>query len=276
MVLNLIGLSEMKTGRRKSGIGILLLIGTLMVWGVAAYSDGGKQTPDPKPRSGKVFSYTAKRLGVPILKASIKIENGSSEHGRLIYRIQASIDSLDYFKFLFRMNNRFLSTIEAETLSPLQYVKEINQEGLFTHKKKYLQTLTFDHSNKKMIVEKREEGERKEISLSGETYDPLSIFAKYYFKEEFHPGQDIQMSIFDGVKLRQMVFYSKKGKVKSKMCGDIEAICLESSTSFSSFEDKEGIIRIWYTTDGKKIPILIELDLPIGDIKFELESIERS
>ena len=102
------------------------------------------------------------------------------------------------------------------------------------------------------------------------------MFAKYYFKEELHPGKDIQMSIFDGVKLRQMVFCSKKGKVDSKTYGEVEAVCLESSTSFSSFEDREGIIRIWYTTDGKKIPILIELDLPIGNVKFELESVERS
>lgn len=64
--------------------------------------------------------------------------------------------------------------------------------------------------------------------------------------------------------------------MKSKMYGEVEAVCLESSTSFSSFEDKEGIIRIWYTTHGEKIPILIELELPIGDIKFELESMEKS
>ena len=123
-------------------------------------------------------------------------------------------------------------------------------------------------------MEKPKEGERKEIPLSTETYDPLSIFAKYYLKNELHPGQDIQMSIFDGMKLRRMVFSSRREKVKSKIYGEVEAVCLESSTSFSTFEDKEGKIRIWYADHGEKIPILIELDLPIGDIKFELESVE--
>jgi len=255
---------------------ILLFIGVILLLGFSPDSNGQRQIPESKLGTREVFFYTAKRFGVPILNASIIIENGASEQGKLIYQIQASIDSLDYLKLLFRMSNRFLSTIEAETFSPLRYVKQINQEGLFTKKKNYLQTLTFDHSNKKLVVEKREEGERKEIPLSTETYDPLSMFAKYYFKEELHPGRDIRMSIFDGTKLRQMVFYSIKGKVKSKMFGEVEALCLQSSTSFSSFEDKEGIIRIWYTTDGKKIPILIELDLPIGDVKFELESIERN
>jgi hypothetical protein len=166
--------------------------------------------------------------------------------------------------------------MEAETCSPIRYVKEIDQEGLLIEKKNYFQTFTFDFPNKKVVVEKGEKKERQEVPLSSETYDPLSMFARCYLKEEIHPGQNIQMSIFDGVKLRQMVFYSKKGKVTSKIYGGVEAVCLESSTSFSTFEDKEGKIRIWYTNNGEKTPILIELELPIGNIKFELESMERS
>jgi hypothetical protein len=276
ILLFISGLKEMKAVRRKLGIGVLLYIGIFSGWGSSAYSHEQKQPPDLKLESGKVFLYTAKKLGVPILKASIKIENGSSDQGKPLYQIYANIESFDYLKFLFRVNNRFHSTVEAETLFPLRYVKKINQEGLLAKKKNYLQTFIFDYPNKKVITEGQEGGERKEIPFSSEIYDPLSMFAKYYFKEELHPGKDIQLSIFDGVKLRQMVFCSKRGKVDSKTYGEVDAICLESSTSFSSFEDREGIIRIWYTTDGKKIPILIELDLPIGNVQFELESMEKS
>ena len=258
------------------GIKTFLSISIILLLGSVAYPNGQKQIPEPIPGPGRVFLYTAKKFGVPFLKASIKIENGSSEQGRPLYRVHASVDSLHYLGFLFRMNNRFLSTMEAETCSPVRYVKEIDQEGLLIEKKNYLQTFTFDFPNKKVVVEKGEKKERQEVPLSSETYDPLSMFAKWYLKEEIHPGQNIRMSIFDGVKLRQMVFYSKKGKVKSKMYGEVEAVCLESSTSFSTFEDKEGNIRIWYTTDGEKTPILIELELPVGHIKFELESMERS
>jgi len=281
---------------------LILIAAIVSLLGSSAYGIDGK----PFTGSEKVFHYSATSFGIPILKASIRIESGTSEQGRPIYQIRASIYSLDYLKFLFRINNRFLSTVEAETLAPLQYVKEIHQEGLLTKKKNYLQTLTFDHSNKKLVVENRKggerkdiplsahtrdslsidhsntklieenrkDGERKEIPLSTETYDPLSIFAKYYLKDELHLGQDIQMSIFDGMKLRRMVFVSRREKVTSKLYGEVEAVCLESSTAFSSFDDKEGKIRIWYADRGEKIPILIELELPVGNIKFELESVE--
>jgi hypothetical protein len=260
----------------KLKVWILLFIGTILGWGFDAFPDGQKQVSETRPGPGRVFNYTAKKFGIPILKASIKIENGSSEQGRPLYQVHATVNSLNYLGFLFRMNNRFLSTVEAETCSPIRYVKEINQEGFLIGKKNYLQTLTFDFPNKRVTVEKREKRERQEFPLSSETYDPLSMFAKCYLKEEIHPGQDIRMSIFDGVKMRQMVFYSKKGTVKSELYGEVEVVCLESSTAFSTFEDKEGKIRICYTAQEGKIPILIELELPIGHIQFELESVERS
>ena len=126
-----------------------------------------------------------------------------------------------------------------------------------------------------MVAEKTEKNGKKEIPLQPGTYDPLSMFARCYLRENIHPGQDLRMSIFDGMKLREMVFRSKKERVKTKMFGEVEAVCLESTTSFSTFGDKEGIIRIWYTNDGKKTPISIELDLPIGNVNFELQSLEE-
>ena len=257
------------------GLRFLLVSGIiLLLLGALAYGDVQKQAPEPTAFSGKVFLFTAKKWGVPILKASIEICNGLSENGKPLYQIQAHIKSLHSPQFLFWLNNRFTSTMEVETCSPIRYVKEINQGGFLIKNKNYLQTFTFDHPNQRVVVKKEEE--RQEIPITAETYDPLSMFGRCYLKEELHPKQDIQMSIYDGVKLRQMVFHSIKDRVRSEIFGELDAVCLESSTSFSTFGDKEGIIRIWYSADGKKTPIAIELDLPVGSVKFELEGIEES
>jgi len=50
------------------------------------------------------------------------------------------------------------------------------------------------------------------------------------------------MSIFDGVKLRQMVFHSKKEKVSPKKYGVVEAVCLESPPPLH-LREQEGHIR---------------------------------
>ena len=254
---------------------IIFVIGVLFLFGSTVYGDGPQQTSQSSSGIGKVFHYTATRFGIPIFKATIKIDDESFSQGKSLFQIHASFHSLQYLGALFRMNNRFTSTMETDTCFPVRYVKEVDQEGLLIQKKNYLHTIIFDPSRQKVVVEKKEEGYREELSLPPSTYDPLSMFARYYLKEELHPGQDIRMSIYDGVKLRAMVFHSKQEKVKSKKYGEVQAIRLESSTSFSTFGEKEGIIRIWYTADREKIPLLILLDLPVGDVKFELESVEK-
>ena len=258
----------------KRRIIIFFVTGILSI-GIITYRSQSAQISQPKSEKGKVFTYQATKLGIPILKATIKIIEGwSLEKGKSLIKVQAIFQSNPSLGLLFRMNNHFTSTLKAETYTPVTHVKEIDQGGLLIKKKNYLQTLTFDLLRQKVIVESREKNERQEIPLPPGTYDPLSVFARFFLTEEFLPGQDIQMSIFDGVRLRQIVFHSNKEKVKSKMFGEVEAVRLDSKTFFSTFGDQEGGISIWYTTDGKKTPILIETDLPVGMIRFELESID--
>ncbi len=269
------GLSWMRRGQKFFTMIFLGMIGTLF-WGSGskAFRNSHPQWIESGSGIKRVFLYEAKKLGVPILKASIGIENGSFGNGRLLYQVQATVVSLHSFRLLMEMNNRFLSILEADTCLPLQYVKEIDQKGFLIRKKNYFQTINFDFINKKIEVEKKGSNEKQEYFLSPGTYDPLSMFAKCYLKDEIIPGQDIRMSIFDGIKLRQMVFYTKSEKMKSKRWGEVETICLESNTSFSTFEEREGKIRIWYTTYREKIPMAIELDLPLGNLLFELEEIK--
>jgi hypothetical protein len=260
--------------RPKLKWGVFPIIGILVGIGSLAHCESQQEISRLKSRWERVFSFTGSRLGIPVLKATIKVENGSSEEGEPLYRIRAEVNSLNYYGVLFRMKNRFLSTVDADTCMPIRYVKEIDQEGLLIKNKNYVQTFIFDHSNKKVILEKREGMEGKEIPLSSDTHDPLSMFARYYLKGNIEPGEDIELSIFDGVKLRQMIFHSKKEAVESKIFGRVEAILVESTTSFSSLGEQEGTIRIWYSADGRKIPLSMELGLPMGNIHFELDEMK--
>jgi hypothetical protein len=257
----------------KLRMGSLLIIAIILWFGASAYGEERGRVLNPENGSEKTFYYTAKKLGIPILKATIRIGNGYSERGKNLHKIEAQVISFKVPGFMFRMNNRFTSFMEMDSFSPLRYVKEIDQEGVFIQRKNYSETITFDSVLHKAIVEKKAAGEKREVFFPSQTYDPLAMFARYHLREGLPPDQEVRMSIFDGIKFRQMVFYSKKSKVKSKILGEVDAVCLESTTAFSSFGEKEGIIRIWYTADGDKIPISLELDLPVGVVRFELEEI---
>jgi hypothetical protein len=230
---------------------------------------------DPEQSTGKLFLYTAKRLGIPILKASLYIGNGSSAAKKSIYRIRVEIVSVNV-SLLFRMNNRFTSKFDGNSGFPLEYVKEIDQSGIFIKNKNYIQTLTFDSLHNKVLVEKKGENEKQEVSVPRETFDPLSMFARWYLKEGLPMNQEIRMSIFDGIKVKQIIVNPRLEWIKSNLLGEVEAVCLESSITFTSFEEKEGTLRIWYSHDPKRIPLRMELELPVGKIQFELDEIRET
>lgn len=225
------------------------------------------------PGAPRSFFFTARKLGVPLLRATIRIDEAAEEDGKRLYRVFAEVRSLEAFRLLFRMNNRFTAVLEADRYVPLQYVKEIDQGGLFFPKKRYHQVLHFEPAHQRVVVEDEGNGEKREIALPPNTYDPLSMFGRCYLKEDLQPGQEIPMSIFDGLKLRRMVFRPVKETVVLRG-EEQEAICLLSSTSFSTFGEKEGSLRICYSADGRKTPLTLEVSLPVGTVKFELDEAE--
>ncbi len=265
----------MKHRHQKAIRNIGVVIGLLLSFGLKVNEANPEEFYNLDHPPTKTFYYTAKKLGIPILKATIRIGNGAVNGENKLYRVDAQVVSHQLPEFMFRMNNRFTSVIEKDPFGPLQYVKRIDQEGLFIKKKKYIQTITFDSRSPKAMVEKDGEGGKKEFVFPALALDPLALFARYHLKESLPVEQEIHMSIFDGVKFRQMVFQSHRVKVASPFLGTLEAVCLESKTVFSSFGDKEGTIRIWYSANRDRIPISMELDLPTGVVKFELEGIQE-
>ena len=262
---------------RRKALKIRLLAALLGLVIVASGAEAGEesQTRRSTAATTRLFSYTGKRFGVPILQVSLRVDPGFWEAGRLFSRVQASVTSLPALGFFFRMNNYFTSLMDLETCCPVRYVKEVNQEGLFVQKKKYLQNILFDPSGRKVVAEYPERREKQEVILTSDTFDPLSMFGRYYLKEDLFPGRNVLMSIYDGVRLRQMVFQVSRERVNAKRYGEVEAFRVESMTSFSSFGEREGTIRIWYTADGRKTPIAMEVALPVGNLVFELDSEEN-
>ena len=218
----------------------------------------------------KCFIYGAEKFGLRILEAIITLEETRSEEGRKVYLAQAQVDTTGVTKWFFRMHNRFYSWVDARHFGPLQYVKEIQQKGIFSGEKRYRSVLTFSQEGNRVVVDGK-----KEVILPPGTQDPLSFFVKYYFQGEIKPGEEIYMSIYDGIKLREVTFSARAESIETQWCGLVDVICLESKVPFSSLGGREGIIKIWFTRDPRKLPARIGLDLPIGTVHFELESFEE-
>jgi hypothetical protein len=222
------------------------------------------------PGNGIRFHYEAHKLGANILKASLSIERDGSFHV-----VKATVDSVGVTRAVFRMHNRFTSYIKDAGLEPWRYIKEVDQRGIFSKKKRYTDILTFDPASCKVIVERVAPPSIQEISVPPQTYDPLSIFLKFFLESAVANGQKIVMRIYDGIKLKEVTFYAARGEIDTPLYGTVKAVSLESKVPFSSLGDKEGTIKIWYTDDERRFPVAMYLKLPsVGNVEFELEKVE--
>jgi hypothetical protein len=218
----------------------------------------------------RCFRYSAKKCGLRILEAVITLEEAESKAGEKVYLVQAQVDTTGVTNWFFRMHNRFYSWVDAGHFGSLRYVKEINQDGIFSGEKRYRSVLTFHREENRVVMD----GE-KELAVPPGTQDPLSFFVRYYLGEEIKPDEEIRMTIYDGIKLRKVRFAAKGECIETDWGGPVDVICLKSKVPFSSLGGREGIIRIWFTRDRRKVPVRIGLDLPIGTVQFELESFEE-
>jgi hypothetical protein len=224
----------------------------------------------PAPWNGVRFHYLAHKLGATIIKASLSIERDVS-----FYVVKVTVDSRGVARPVFRMHNRFTSYIKEASLEPCRYIKEVDQKGIFSRKKRYTDILTFDSAHGKVIVERVAPPNVQEVSVPPQTYDPLSVFLKFFLESEVVNGQKIVMRIYDGIKLKEVTFGIAKGEIDTPVYGTVKATSLESKVAFSSLGDKEGAIKIWYTDDERRFPVAMHLKLPsVGNVEFELEKVE--
>jgi hypothetical protein len=264
---------RMKVRRQVVRYGISLAIGcTLVLSGsvLALGEDGEAIAPERVSFGKRRFVYGAEKFGLRILEAIITLEEVQSEKGKKIYLAKARVDTTGVTSWFFRMHNRFSSWVDPRHFRPLRYLKEIHQKGIFSREKRYTSLLIFDQGDNRVVVDGT-----KEITLPPGTQDPLSFFVKYYLQGEIKPGEEIRMSIYDGVRLRNVTFNARGESIETEGYGPLDMICLESKVPFSSLGGREGIIKIWFTRDTRKLPARIGLDLPIGTVHFELESFEE-
>jgi hypothetical protein len=216
------------------------------------------------------FHYRVQKLGATIITASLSIERSKPQD-----LVKVAIDSTDLtFPFL-RIHNRFCSYIEENGLVPWRYIEEIDQWQIFSRKKRYTDIFTFDHPNSKVVAERVDPPEIREVRIPDRTYDPLSIFLRYLFEAEAGDGHAIVMRIYNGYEVMEIPFHASSEEIKTPFFGAVKTICLASDVPFIDFGDKKGALKIWYTNDENRFPINILLQFPdMEAVEFELEQVE--
>jgi len=182
----------------------------------------------------------------------------------------ADIEGRSYGSYdnIFRVRDRFRSTIDKFTMRPLSFVRKV-EEG----KNRRFDSLTFDYKYDKIYSlngDSIQVAQWDTVGLASCTEDLVSIM--YNLRnidiDNYNKGDRINSKIFFDKEYSPIsIDYLKKEKKKVKNLGKFESIKIRPKVIIGSVFKENDIMNVWVSDDKNKIPLTIESPIRVGSVK---------
>jgi hypothetical protein len=183
--------------------------------------------------------------------------------GRKCYRVEFTVNSIPSFSWVYKVEDRYLTFIDVETLAPWKFEQHI-REG--TYRRDFI--AEFDQIN---LVAKTTEGT---YDIPPYVHDIMSAF--YYARimdfTSFKPGDGVMLSNFYKDKSHELKVNFLGRQELEIEAGTFNSIVVEPMVKEGGLFKSEGRIVIWLSDDDRKIPLRVNTKVVIGSIDTELKS----
>lgn len=198
-------------------------------------------------------------------KAELNVKHKKTDSGSQVYHVIGTGRTVGMTDLFFRTRDTYESYIDAESMFPIEFIRDINEGGYITKRHIY-----FDQKNKTAndVLFNKD----SIFQLENRMHD---LFSAFYYARSLNAkglkvGDQIPINIFlDHEPFEFRLKYMGKETIKTKF-GKIR--CLKFMPVVQKgrvFKDEESA-TLWITDDDNKIPILLKSDLFIGSIKMDL------
>jgi len=241
--------------------GKILLSGLLMTTTIA-YSQA---PPSEVFTVGEKFTYSVKWWFISVGKSSLEVQNIAIINNWPCYHFIGKARTK--ILFFFTVEDRVESYSTVDTLLPIIYEKHL-REGRY---KKDLRVV-FDRQNNTAQYE------TDTFPVGPECRDVLGAF--YYFRTlKFpEPGGSISVCVHTGKKNYPLLIQVLKRQKIKVPAGKFDTILIQlyPQPGFEGLFRHKGNIKIWLTDDKIRIPVKVQVKIPIlGSIKMVLKKKER-
>jgi len=196
-------------------------------------------------------------------EAVMEVAAYDSVAGRKCYRVEFTVNSLPSFSWIYKVEDRYLTYIDVETIAPWKFEQHI-REG--TYRRDFI--AEFDQVN---LV----------ATTTGGTY-PIpqyvhDIMSAFYFARtidfsSFKPGDGVLLSNFYKDKTHELkVNFLGRQELETE-AGTFNTLVVEPLVKEGGLFKSEGRIVIWLSDDERKIPVRVNTKVVIGSIDTELKS----
>ncbi len=194
-------------------------------------------------------------------EAVMSIPSYDSVDGRRCYRVEFAVNSLPSFAWVYKVEDRYLTFIDAEAIAPWKFEQHI-REG--SYKRDFV--AEFDQVH---LLAHTTEGVHK---IPQYVHDIMSAF--YYVRtldfSSMQPGQVLTLyNFYKDTTYELGVKFLGRQELEVE-AGTFKTIVVEPLVKEGGLFKSEGRIVIWLTDDERKIPVRVNTKVLIGSIDTEL------
>jgi hypothetical protein len=194
-------------------------------------------------------------------QAIMAIPSYDSVAGRRCYRVEFSVNSLPSFSWIYKVEDRYLTFVDVETIAPWRFEQHI-REG--SYRRDFV--AEFDQINRRAIT--------KDSTYDTPAYVHDIMSAFYYTRtldfSNASPGDSDTLHNFYKNKSHELRVKFLGRQELEVAAGTFRTIVVEPLVKEGGLFKSEGRIVVWLSDDERKIPIRVNTKVIIGSIDTEL------
>ena len=212
---------------------------------------------------GEHLTYRLSWLGMTAGTAALGVEVAEPIQERPIIKLVTTARSSPWITRFYPVDNRVESWVDAERLLP-QRMTFRRREGRRKNDFEY----RFRHEEGKVSVVK--DGQPAELEIPAGTQDALSCL---YFARSFVPlipGRTVLLDVHHDKKNYKLELRVEGIDRLEGPWGEKEAVRVLAVMPFQGIFLNEGNVRVWFSNDDRRIPLMMKAKVIIGSVVAEL------
>lgn len=230
--------------------------------GVAGHEAAGLASKHPFV-PGERFSYEISWLAVTAGSAVMEVTDGGRVDDRPAMKLVTTATSSPFVTKFYPVNNRVESTVDTVTLQPQRMIFQ-RREG----KRKNDFNYRFHHADGTVTAVK--DGTTETLQIPAGTQDAISCL--YYVRKalSLQPGASLTMNVHHDKKNYKLEVRVEAIETVEGSWGKVETARVLAIMPFQGIFLNQGNIRVWLTTDQRRVPVRMKAKVVIGSIVADL------
>ena len=189
--------------------------------------------------------------------------------GRDVYHAEAFGKTTGIFRWFFKVDDDYQSYFGVKSGLPYYFIRDIDENGYTKDVR-----IRFDQENKMAYVNDLKHSKKFEIPLQGQVQDLISCF--YFLRNNLPQKLEVNQMIdlnmfFDQENYVFRLKYLGEDTLKTRF-GKIDCLKFRPYVKSGRIFKAEESMTLWITSDDNKLPIRLQANLSVGNIKVDIHA----